>query len=182
MSKLVLLSSVQLRHTISRLSYQLIENHGDFEDTVIIGLQPRGILLSKRIVTEVERILGHSITSGTLDATFYRDDFRHHKGPIIPKTSDLNFPIENKKVILVDDVLFTGRTIRAGMDALLDFGRPSLVELLVLIDRRYSRQVPVQPDFTGRVIDTISSEKVKVEWQETDGNDQVILYSQATSE
>ncbi|MBX7181366.1 MAG: bifunctional pyr operon transcriptional regulator/uracil phosphoribosyltransferase PyrR [Bacteroidia bacterium] len=182
MSKLVLLSSVQLRHTISRLSYQLIENHGNFEDSVIVGLQPRGVVFSKRIVAEVESILGHSITSGTLDATFYRDDFRHHKGPIIPKTSDLNFPIENKKVILVDDVLFTGRTIRAGMDALLDFGRPSLVELVVLIDRRYARQVPVQPDFTGRVIDTISSEKVKVEWKESEGIDQVILFSQDITE
>jgi len=182
MSKLVLLSSVQLSHTISRLSYQLIENYGNFEDTVIIGLQPRGILLSKRIVSELERILGHSIISGALDVTFYRDDFRHHKGPIIPKASNLTFPIENKKVVLVDDVLFTGRTIRAGMDALLDFGRPSLVELLVLIDRRYSRQVPVQPDYTGRIVDTISSEKVKVEWQETDGNDQVLLFSKEITE
>ncbi len=178
MSKLVLLSSVQLTHTISRLAYQLIENHGDFSQSAIIGLQPRGIYLSKRIVAELENILGHPVNAGTLDATFYRDDFRQHKEPILPQATDLKFSVEGKKVILVDDVLFTGRTIRAGMDALLDFGRPSLIELCVLIDRRFSRQLPVQPDYTGRVVDTISSEKVKVEWSETDGSNQVILFSQ----
>jgi pyrimidine operon attenuation protein/uracil phosphoribosyltransferase len=177
MPRLTLISATQLRLTISRLAYQLIENHGDFAETVIIGLQPRGVFFAKRIVAELESILGHSVNSGTLDATFYRDDFRQHKGPIVPQASDLNFSVEGKSVVLVDDVLYTGRTIRAGMDALLDFGRPALVELLVLVDRRYSRQLPVQPDYTGKVVDTISSEKVKVEWAEEGALDQVLLLS-----
>lgn len=110
---------------------------------------------------------------GKLDITFYRDDIR--KELHLPNKTDLHFSIEGKNVVLIDDVLYTGRTIRAAMDALMDFGRPAKVELLVLIDRRYSRQLPVQPDYIGKSIDSIVSQKVKVRWHEKDGMDEVLL-------
>jgi pyrimidine operon attenuation protein/uracil phosphoribosyltransferase len=142
----------------------------------LIGLQPRGIFLANRIHSQLSGILkGSNISLGNLDITFFRDDFRKHENPLIPSSSTMDFIIENKKVVLIDDVLFTGRTIRAGLDAMLAFGRPSRVELMVLVDRRYSRDLPIQPDYVGIVVDTISSEKVKVLWKQTEGEDKVIL-------
>jgi pyrimidine operon attenuation protein/uracil phosphoribosyltransferase len=170
----VILSNKQFDLTITRLCYQLIETHNDFSDSVMIGLQPRGVFLAKRIHKKLESITGKKdIKCGTLDITFYRDDFR--KKDLIPNATDINFIIEDRNVILVDDVLFTGRTIRAGLDAMLAFGRPKDVELLVLIDRRYSRNVPIQAKYIGKTIDSIASEKVKVEWKETDKEDKVWL-------
>ncbi len=175
MQQRLLLSDGQFDITINRLCYQLIENHNAFDESVIIGLQPRGVFLSNRIKNNLARILDKNIVAGNLDVTFYRDDFRRSEKIHIPSVTEIDFIIENKKVILVDDVLFTGRTIRAGLDAILSYGRPKKVELLVLIDRRYSRQLPIEPDYIGKTVDTISSEKVKVEWQETEGKDQVWL-------
>lgn len=171
-----LLDSTRFQLTINRLCYQLIENHNDFSDSVILGLQPRGIFLAKRIQERLSVILPKSnIQMGDLDVTFFRDDYRHRDSPLVPKTTRIDFIIENKKVILVDDVLFTGRTIRSGLDALLAFGRPSQVELLVLIDRRYSRHLPIEANYIGMQVDTIASENVKVKWKETDGSDEVLL-------
>ena len=159
---------------IKRLANQILENNVQMENAVIIGIQPRGIFLSDRIVaairTETQNV---PFDYGKLDITFYRDDVR--KELHVPNHTDINFSIEEKKVILIDDVLYTGRTIRAALDALMDFGRPQKVELLALIDRRYSRQLPIQPDYTGRVIDSIVSQKVKVLWNERDEKDEVIL-------
>ena len=174
MDSRVLLSDKAFQLTINRLCYQLIENHKSFENTVIIGIQPRGTFLANRIVSELQK-QNITIVSGALDTTFYRDDFRQHDSPLIPNKTDINFSIENKKVILIDDELYTGRTIRAAMDALLDFGRPSKVELLVLIDRRFTRDLPIQPDYVGQRVDTINSQKVKVSWQETEQEDKVFL-------
>ena len=172
----ILLENQKFQITLQRLCYQLIENHTDFSESVIIGLQPRGIYLASRITEHLNKILPKStILSGQLDVTFFRDDFRRRESVLLPNTTNIDFIIENKKVILVDDVLFTGRTIRAGMDAMLAFGRPSKVELLVLVDRRYSRHLPIEPDYIGMQIDTIATEKVKVTWKETDGKDAVIL-------
>ena len=140
MQQRLLLNDGQFDIMINRLCYQLIENHNNFEQSVIIGLQPRGIYLAKRLKNHLEVILGHPVICGNLDVTFYRDDFRRSEKIHIPSATEIDFIIENKKVILVDDVLFTGRTIRSGLDAILAFGRPQKVELLVLIDRRYSRQ------------------------------------------
>jgi pyrimidine operon attenuation protein/uracil phosphoribosyltransferase len=169
-----ILSEQQLALTVKRLAHQMLENHIQLENTVIIGLQPRGIFLSDRIVAELKNLVNPaSIYYGKLDITFYRDDVR--KSLHIANATDIPFNIENKKVILIDDVLYTGRTIRAALDALLDFGRPSHVSLCVLIDRRFSRQLPIQPDYTGKVIDTIISQKVKVCWKENDEIEQVIL-------
>ncbi|HLG36423.1 MAG TPA: bifunctional pyr operon transcriptional regulator/uracil phosphoribosyltransferase PyrR [Bacteroidia bacterium] len=165
--------------TLQRLAYQLIENHDDFSNSVIIGLQPRGIYLARRMHTILSEILGTKILLGELDVTFFRDDFRQRDELIIPSSTRVDFIVENRKVILVDDVLFTGRTIRAGLDALQAFGRPAKVELLVLVDRRYSRHVPVEPDYVGIAVDTISSQKVKVSWKETDGEDNIVMISTA---
>ena len=169
-----ILTAQQIGLTIKRLANQVLENHLQFSNTAIIGIQPRGIALSDRIVREVGLEIGAAVPFyGKLDITFYRDDLR--KGIHLPSNVDIPFSIEGKNVILIDDVLFTGRTIRAAMDALMDFGRPAKVELLVLIDRRYSRQLPIQPDYTGKSIDSIISQKVKVLWQQKDGRDEVVL-------
>jgi pyrimidine operon attenuation protein/uracil phosphoribosyltransferase len=164
MAAKVILSREQLQLTIQRLSHQLIENHYPFTDTVIVGLQPRGVLLAERIVEAIRQAYPElNIKYGKLDITFYRDDV--HKELHIANQTTIDFQIENKQVILIDDVLYTGRTIRAAMDALIDFGRPSKVELCVLADRRFNRQLPIQPDYTGRAIDTIFSQNVTVDWE-----------------
>ena len=169
-----ILSKEQLALTIKRLAHQILENHPRLEDTVIIGLQPRGIFLSDRIVQELEKLVpATAIQYGKLDITFYRDDVR--KSLHIASNTDIPFSIENKNVILVDDVLYTGRTIRAALDALLDFGRPSKVALCVLVDRRFSRELPIQPDYLGKAIDTIYSQRVTVFWKENNDSEQVML-------
>lgn len=169
-----ILNEQQLAITLKRLAHQILENHVGLKDTVLIGIQPRGIHLSDRIVQEMRQLnLSEKIKYGKLDITFYRDDVRKelHRA----NQTDIPFSIENKKVILIDDVLYTGRTIRAALDALLDFGRPAKVELCVLIDRRFSRQLPIQPDYVGKAIDSIISQKVKVFWKENDGSQEVVL-------
>lgn len=169
-----ILSKEQLALTIKRLAHQILENHPSLEDTVIIGLQPRGIFLSDRIVKELEKLVPPAaIQYGKLDITFYRDDVR--KSLHIASNTDIPFSIENKNVILVDDVLYTGRTIRAALDALLDYGRPSKVALCVLVDRRFSRELPIQPDYLGKAIDTIYSQRVTVLWKENNISEQVML-------
>jgi pyrimidine operon attenuation protein/uracil phosphoribosyltransferase len=169
-----LLNAQHIQLTIKRLANQILENHTNPEQTVLIGIQPRGIFLSDRIAREVQAEKGGSAFHyGKLDITFYRDDLR--KELHVPNQTDILFSIEGKKVILIDDVLYTGRTIRAALDALMDFGRPQKVELLVLIDRRYSRELPIQPDYTGKSIDSIVTQKVKVLWNERDGKDEVVL-------
>ena len=169
-----ILNETQIFLTIKRLAHQVLENHLDLSDTVIIGLQPRGLYLSDKIVEELKNNLpGKIVSYGILDITFYRDDIRREIK--VPNKTDINFSIENKKVILIDDVLYTGRTTRAALDALLDFGRPAKVELCVLIDRRFSRQLPIQSDYTGKVIDALISQKVKVLWKERDAATEVII-------
>ena len=178
MEPVTILNSKHFSLTINRLCYQLIENHNDFSDSVIIGLQPRGIFLAARLHRELVRILGQNdIQVGSLDITFYRDDFGRRDAAIMPSTTDIDFIIENKRVILVDDVLFSGRTVRSGLDAVMAFGRPSQVELLVLIDRRFSRHLPIQPNYVGESVDALREERVTVQWQETDGEDKVILHT-----
>ena len=170
----VILEKKPFEITITRLCHQLIEVHNDFSDTVIIGLQPRGIYLAKRIHEKLQSIhKKKDIKLGMLDITFYRDDFR--KKDLVPNSTQIDFMIEDKNVVLIDDVLFTGRTIRAGMDAMLDFGRPKDVELLVLIDRRFSRNLPIQAKYVGKTIDSVASERVTVDWKEKEGEDKVLL-------
>jgi pyrimidine operon attenuation protein / uracil phosphoribosyltransferase len=169
-----ILNEQQLSFTIQRLSNQLLENHIDLQNTVLIGIQPRGIFFSDRVVAQLKKQSpGLKVSYGKLDITFYRDDVR--KGLHTLNQTNIPFSIENKNVILIDDVLYTGRTIRAALDALLDFGRPSKVELCILIDRRFSRQLPIQADYIGKSIDSIISQKVKVFWKEKDDKEEVSL-------
>lgn len=177
MERQVVLNSTHFELTIDRLCYQLIESHNNFENTVLIGLQPRGVNVVTRLKSTLEKILGVEITCGNLDVTFHRDDFRRRETPLIPSVTNIDFSIENKNVVLVDDVLFTGRTIRSGLDALLAFGRPSKVELLSFVDRRFKRDLPIQSDYVGITVDTLKSERVSVEWKEIEGEDKVILYT-----
>jgi len=178
MQKRNLLDSKLLEVTIDRLCYQLIENYGDFENTVILGLQPRGTLFAQRIARNLEKILQKQLLIGNIDATFHRDDFRRRDSPIKANTTNVPFVIENKNVILIDDVLFTGRSVRAAMDAMISFGRPSKVDLLVLINRRYSRDLPIEPNYVGQHVNSIQSQRVLVEWTEQGHeSDNVILFT-----
>lgn len=174
----LLLSEKQFNLTVNRLCYELIENYDHFEDTVIIGIQPRGAFLANQICKQLKQINPEfKFNSGNLDITFFRDDIHQHQQPIVPNATEINFEIENKKVILIDDVLYTGRTIRAALDALLSLGRPRKLELLVLIDRLYSRHLPIQANYTGRMVDTITTEKVIVDWNSDNSKNCVWLAS-----
>jgi pyrimidine operon attenuation protein/uracil phosphoribosyltransferase len=177
MERQIILNSKHFELTINRLCYQLIESHNDFSNTVLIGLQPRGIHVVTRLKSKLEKILDKEIVCGSLDVTFHRDDFRRRETPLIPSVTNIDFVIENKDVVLVDDVLYTGRTIRSGLDAMLSFGRPNQVELLSLVDRRFKRDLPIQADYVGQTVDTLVSERVSVEWSEVEGEDKIILFT-----
>jgi pyrimidine operon attenuation protein / uracil phosphoribosyltransferase len=169
-----ILTEQQLAITIKRLAHQVLENHINLDNTVLIGIQPRGVYLSDQVVAEIKKqVPEETILYGKLDITFYRDDIRQELH--VANQTDILFSIEGKNVILIDDVLYTGRTIRAAFDALLAFGRPEKVELCVLIDRRFSRQFPIQPDYVGKTIDSIISQKVKVFWKKKDNREEVVL-------
>lgn len=175
----IILDQKKFDLTITRLCHQLIEQHKDFSQTSLIGVQPRGVFLADRIHDKLSKILKKKdIQYGKLDITFYRDDFRLKGKPMIADEMSIDFSLENRNIVLIDDVLYTGRTIRAALDAMLDYGRPADVELLVLIDRRLHRHVPIQAKYVGKVIDSIHTEKVKVEWKETEGNDKVWITSE----
>ncbi|MBK9148885.1 MAG: bifunctional pyr operon transcriptional regulator/uracil phosphoribosyltransferase PyrR [Flavobacteriales bacterium] len=167
--------------TIKRLCHQLIEDLGDNESVALIGLQPRGVQLARRLRAELRDGLGHGrLAYGELDITFHRDDFRQRGAMASANKTDIGFALDGRHVVLVDDVLYTGRSIRAGLDALLAFGRPASVSLLVLIDRRFSRELPIQPDYVGRWVDSIGDQRVTVQWKETDGQDRVLLHTSSS--
>ena len=171
-----LLNTNELHVILHRLACQLIENHTDFSEAVLIGLQPRGIFLAQRLVHMLSQEYNlKGIQYGALDITFFRDDFRRGEKPLVANTTDIPFLVEDKKVVFIDDVLYTGRSIRAALTALQSFGRPTKVELLVLIDRRFSRDLPIQPDYIGKAVDAINKERVVVHWADQDGEDAVYL-------
>ncbi|MBT6169867.1 MAG: bifunctional pyr operon transcriptional regulator/uracil phosphoribosyltransferase PyrR [Flavobacteriaceae bacterium] len=170
-----ILNANEISTILHRLSFQLIEDHHDFSDTVIIAIQPRGVLLAERIVNFLTKE-SFKVQFGLLDITFYRDDFRRNEKVLKANKTILDFSIENKTVVLIDDVLYTGRSIRAGLDALQSYGRPKAVQLLNLIDRRFSRELPIQPDYCGIQVDSRLNQKVKVNWKEHDGEDSVYLF------
>ncbi|MEO1653179.1 MAG: bifunctional pyr operon transcriptional regulator/uracil phosphoribosyltransferase PyrR [Bacteroidota bacterium] len=165
MEKKLVLGDELLEITLNRLCQELIENHQDFEESVVLGLQPRGIYVADHIQARLEQVLNKSVPFGHLDVTFYRDDFRRRENPIKANATNISFIIENKKVILVDDVLYTGRTVRAALDAMIAFGRPKKVELLVLVNRLYSRDLPIEPNYVGRDVSTLRSQRIQVEWK-----------------
>lgn len=175
----LLLDTGLLNITLRRLAWQIIENHGDFEQSALIGMQPRGIHLAKKLHRKLEELTKKKIPFGYLDATFYRDDFRRRDQPATPNQTDVPFLLEDKRVVLIDDVLYTGRTIRAALDAMIAYGRPKSVELLVLIERRYSRELPIDPFYIGRQVNSLSNQRVKVEYTEQGyEKDQVWLVNQ----
>lgn len=176
MSQKVLLNATEVNIALQRLACQLIENHGNFSETVLIGIQPRGVFLAERLKTLLESDYNiKDIKLGYLDITFYRDDFRRSEKPLEANKTKINFLVEDKNIVFIDDVLYTGRSIRSALTAIQSFGRPAEIELLTLIDRRFSRHLPIQPDYRGRQVDAINDEKVKVCWKENDGEDAVYL-------
>ncbi|WP_461531994.1 bifunctional pyr operon transcriptional regulator/uracil phosphoribosyltransferase PyrR [Sinomicrobium sp.] len=176
MSQKVLLSSREIHIILHRLACQLVENHLDFKNTVLIGIQPRGKYLADRLARLLRDSYGiENIQLGYLDITFYRDDFRRSDKPLEANKTQIDFLVEDRKVVFIDDVLYTGRSIRAALTAIQSFGRPAEIELLTLIDRRFSRHLPIQPDYRGRQVDAINCEKVKVMWEENEGEDVIYL-------
>ena len=165
MPKKVLLDSKKIDIILNRLVCQLVENHKDFDNTVLIGLQPRGAFLIDKILeifnNEYPAI---DIKSGILDFTFFRDDFRRSEKTLSASSTQINFSVENKNVVLIDDVLFTGRSIKAAMSSMDSYGRPNSIELLVLIDRRYKREIPIEANYCGAKIDTFKGDRVNVVW------------------
>lgn len=176
MSQKVLLNAKEVNIILHRLACQLIEKHSDFSNTVLIGIQPRGKFLADRLAKMLkEEYKIKNLQVGHLDITFFRDDFRRGEKPLEANTTDIHFLVEDKNIVFIDDVLYTGRSIRAALTAIQSFGRPKEIELLTLIDRRFSRHLPIQPDYRGRQVDSINEEKVKVHWKENDGEDAVYL-------
>jgi pyrimidine operon attenuation protein / uracil phosphoribosyltransferase len=164
MQKRLVLDEGQIQIILRRFCHQLIENHDNFDNTVLLGLQPRGPILLDKIVNLLEEISGVKVPSGYLDATFHRDDFRRRDFPLKANETKIDFLVEGKKVILVDDVLYKGRSVRAAMDAMIAFGRPQKVELMVLVDRKLTRDYPIMPDYYGTRVNTLESQYVVVEW------------------
>jgi len=165
MQKRLIVNHQLLEIMVMRLCHQLIETHGDFSDSVILGLQPRGKFVAQRLQSTLATILGKQVPTGYLDTTFHRDDFRRRETPLMANATKIDFLIEGKRVILADDVLYTGRSVRAALDAMIAYGRPAGVELLVLIDRLYTRHLPIQPTYVGLHVDSLQSQRVLVEWK-----------------
>ena len=178
MKKSILLNSKELKITIDRLVCQLVENHKDFSNTILVGLQPRGKYLCEKIVNTLRSDYNiENLNNGLLDITFYRDDFRRSEKILKASKTDFNLSVENKNVVFIDDVLFTGRTIRAALTAIESFGRPKSIELLILIDRRFSRELPIQPDYKGIQVDVYKNQKVSIEWDDDVMGDYVYIIS-----
>jgi len=176
MSSNLLLDSKSIGVILHRLANQLLETHLDFKNTVLIGLQPRGVYLAERLAKLLKEDYAVSdLRLGYLDITFFRDDFRRSEKPLSASKTKIDFLVENQKVVFIDDVLYTGRSIQSALLAIQSFGRPSSVELMVLIDRRFSRHLPIQPNYRGRQVDAINEERVRVLWKDKDGEDAVYI-------
>lgn len=174
MAKKIVMTSEDIKRTVSRMTDEIISRNGDPQQLVVVGIRTRGVYLAKRLAERVKKLTRVRPPLGTLDISLYRDDLQiKREWPELKKT-DIPFPIERKVVILVDDVIFTGRTSRAAIEAIMDFGRPSSIQLAVLVDRGH-RELPIQADYVGKKIDTDKNEKVSVLLNETDGMDEVIV-------
>ena len=174
LEKLVLMNEESVSRTINRLCHEIIENNSNCRDVVLIGIHNRGVPISQRIQNKIKELIGIDLQRGSLDITFHRDDYRERL--VVPelKGTDINFSLDGKIVVLVDDVLYSGRTVRAALDELNSFGRASKVQLAVLVDRGH-RELPIKPDYVGKNIPTHEGEHVDVTLRETDENDSVFL-------
>ncbi len=176
----VVLNSNDISRAITRIAHEILEKNQGAENLVLVGIRTRGVTLSKRLQEKIKAIENVQVDLGMLDITLYRDDLGSGKNPPQLKATEIAFSIEGKDVILCDDVLFTGRTIRAAFDALMDFGRPASIQLAVLIDRGH-RELPIRPDYVGKNIPTSKAMRVKVKLKEDDdGEDQVIVIDQTS--
>ncbi|MBI5048004.1 MAG: bifunctional pyr operon transcriptional regulator/uracil phosphoribosyltransferase PyrR [Deltaproteobacteria bacterium] len=174
MKKKSIIDAKGIERAFTRIAHEIIEKNKGIEDIIILGIPTRGVHIAKRLRDILKSIENINLPVGSLDATLYRDDIgMKHDQPILKET-DIPVPIDNKKVIIVDDVLFTGRTIRAAMNVIMDFGRPSSIHLAVLIDRGH-RELPIRPDYVGKNVPTSIQETVKVHLKETDGVDEVVV-------
>ncbi len=173
----VIIREERFQLTIDRLCYELIEKCSHFSEICFIGIQPRGSLLSDRIYSRLQELMqGVKMWYGKLDITFYRDDFRTRQKPLRASVTEMNFLVEGKHVVLIDDVLYTGRTVQAALTALNHYGRPKEVELMVMVDRRFNRALPIQADYIGITVDALEHAYVRVGWKEQEGVDQVLLF------
>ena len=174
----ILLQGAQVALTIERLCYQLIERHGSFEQSCLVGVQPRGAIFAEQLHKTLQTILPNTVVSfGKMDTTFYRDDFRMHETPLKAHSNEMNLTLTNKRVILIDDVLYSGRTTRAALDAMQHYGRPAQVELLTLVDRRFNRSLPIRADYVGITVDALNEAYIKVEWQHLHGQDRILFFN-----
>ena len=172
----VVLDADRIGRTLTRISHEIVERNRGVEDLVLIGVRTRGDHLARRLARSLRDIAGHDIPTGALDITLYRDDLmRQAVGPrAIVRKTEIPFSIDGRKVLLVDDVLYTGRTTRAALDALIDFGRPKNIQLIVLVDRGH-RELPIKADYVGKNLPTSLEESVQVYLEESDGRDEVVL-------
>ncbi|MEY2937990.1 MAG: hypothetical protein RL062_579 [Bacteroidota bacterium] len=177
--KKVLMDEGLLNVVIQRLCHQLVENYSPFEKVILIGLQPRGVDLLQRLSEELKNLYPNfAIPTGVVDPTFFRDDFRRGDKQLLAHPTKIPVNLDSYKVVLVDDVLFTGRTIRAGLEAILEYGRPASIDLLVLINRKFSRQLPIEPIMIGKSVDHYDGQKVRVIWKNQENSHSEVLLAQ----
>jgi pyrimidine operon attenuation protein/uracil phosphoribosyltransferase len=172
----VVMDADRIGRTLTRIAHEIVERNKGVEDLALIGVRRRGVPIAKRIARTLREITGHDLLTGALDITLYRDDLmRHAVGPQpLVRRTEIPFSIDDRRILLVDDVLYTGRTTRAALDALIDFGRPRSIQLIVLVDRGH-RELPIKADYVGKNLPTAPEESVQVLLQETDGQDVVML-------
>ncbi len=173
----VIVDSEKFSIILDRLAQQLVEENSDFANAAIIGIQEKGVILAEQLISRIEKQIDKTVHFGKLDITFYRDDFRLREKPLKASATSIDFQVEGMNIILIDDVVYSGRTIHAAIAALQDFGRPKKVELLSMVDRRFNRHLPVKTDYTGIQVDALDEAYVRVQWEHIDGKDQVLIYS-----
>ncbi|MBI5555015.1 MAG: bifunctional pyr operon transcriptional regulator/uracil phosphoribosyltransferase PyrR [Elusimicrobia bacterium] len=178
-TKKVIMNKNEIAITVKRLAGEIIERNHGAKDLVIIGIRTRGVFLAERLAAEIKKVSPKVIPLGILDITLYRDDFTSLSEMPLVKETRIPFHIEDKNIILVDDVLFTGRTIRAALDEIIDFGRPKSIQLAILVDRGH-RELPIQADFVGKIFKTAKAEMISVNFKEIDQQDQVTLNEQVS--
>ncbi len=169
-----ILDQVGIDRILKRMAYEILEVHKTTDQLALIGIHTRGVFLAHRLQRQIEAVEGTQLPTGEIDITLYRDDWTQKSAQPVVKTTDIAFSVDDKQIILIDDVLYTGRTVRAAMDALVDFGRPARIELAVLIDRGH-RELPIQSNYTGQNVATQPNELINVMLTESDGEDKVVL-------
>jgi pyrimidine operon attenuation protein/uracil phosphoribosyltransferase len=178
----VVMDADRIGRTLARIAHEIVERNKGTDDLALVGIRTRGVSIARRLARTLASITGRDVPTGSLDITLYRDDLmRHPVGPqpLVRKT-EIQFPIDNRKILLVDDVLYTGRTTRAALDALIDYGRPKAIQLIVLVDRGH-RELPIRADYVGKNLPTSPDESVQVRLEEVDGVDEVVLEREGES-